>query len=123
MAEYTCCSSVAFERPNENTFTLHLHPSSLPPTGLAKRWFRVCVVYLRSEAPRVQQAVIVACNGLVLLSGSESRQAGAVGGPCVSGRPGPRVPSCGGVQGCGACVPHHPASTPRAPPTVNDCAM
>jgi hypothetical protein len=21
MAEYTCCSSVAFERPNENTFT------------------------------------------------------------------------------------------------------
>ena len=26
MAEYTCCSSVAFERPNENTFTLHFTP-------------------------------------------------------------------------------------------------
>ena len=24
MAEYTCCSSVAFERPNENTFTFTL---------------------------------------------------------------------------------------------------
>ncbi len=25
MAEYTCCSSVAFERPNEDTFTFTLH--------------------------------------------------------------------------------------------------
>jgi hypothetical protein len=34
MAEYTCCSSVAFERPNENTFTLHLHTSSFCPCGV-----------------------------------------------------------------------------------------
>jgi hypothetical protein len=29
MAEYTCCSSVAFERPIENTFTFTLH-SAVP---------------------------------------------------------------------------------------------
>ncbi len=29
MAEYTCCSSVAFERPNENTVTLHYNTHSL----------------------------------------------------------------------------------------------
>jgi hypothetical protein len=28
MAEYTCCSSVAFERPNENTFTFTLTTAS-----------------------------------------------------------------------------------------------
>jgi hypothetical protein len=35
MAEYTCCSSGAFERPNETTFTRtftsHPHPHPLPP--------------------------------------------------------------------------------------------
>ncbi len=33
MAEYSCCSSVAFERPNENTFTFTfpIQPCSSPP--------------------------------------------------------------------------------------------
>ncbi len=39
MAEYTCCSSVAFERPNENTFTLHYPPCLSPVAPLA----RVCL--------------------------------------------------------------------------------
>jgi hypothetical protein len=30
MAEYTCCSSVAFARPNEHAFTLHLHYAPPP---------------------------------------------------------------------------------------------
>jgi hypothetical protein len=38
MAEYTCCSSVAFERPNENTFTFTPPP---PPNAVP---FQTCVL-------------------------------------------------------------------------------
>jgi hypothetical protein len=55
MAEYTCCSSVAFERPNEHTFTFafppsptYLLPGPLSPPGplsstSANSPVRVCV--------------------------------------------------------------------------------
>jgi hypothetical protein len=41
MAEYTCCSSVAFERPNENTFTLHsVHGPGFPRVRHLRRLLR-----------------------------------------------------------------------------------
>jgi hypothetical protein len=46
MAEYTCCSSAAFERPNANTFaftTLHPHPL-IPP--------RILTPYLHDDPLR-----------------------------------------------------------------------